>query len=92
MTMTAERIMRENLVTLANCFAEAKGWSLATVSKHIHGNQAFLNEYLNGKRAGGEVKEVSPTVKTYFKMMKKLRDEWPEGTKRPALARIPIWG
>lgn len=80
----SEQIMRENLVTLAQCFATAKGWSLSTASKHIHGNQAFLDKFLKG--------EVSPTLGTYFRMMEKLRTEWPAGTKRPKLARIPIWG
>jgi hypothetical protein len=80
----SERIMRENLVTLAQVFASARGWSLATVSKHIHGNQAFLDKFLKG--------EVSPTLRTYFAMMEKLRNEWPPGVKRPKLARIPIWG
>jgi hypothetical protein len=82
--MTAEELMRANLIALAQTYATAKGWSLATVSKQIHGNQAFLAEYFAGK--------MSPRVDTYFTMIEKLRREWPKGTKWPVLASIPKLG
>jgi hypothetical protein len=68
--MTSEELMRANLIALAQRYAEAKGWSLATVSKEIHGNQAFLNAYLAG--------EMAPRVDTYFSMVEKLRANWPK--------------
>jgi len=82
--MTAEDLMRANLIALAQTFATAKGWSLATVSKQIHGNQAFLSEYFAGRMA--------PRVDTYFTMIDRLRAEWPKGTKWPVTASIPKLG
>lgn len=82
--MAPEDLMRTNLIALAQTYASAKGWSLATVSKQIHGNQAFLGEYLAGR--------MSPTVRTYFSMIEKLRRNWPRGTPWPKTAGIPKLG
>lgn len=76
-----ERIMVENLLALAQAYASANGWSLATVSKRIHGNQAFLADFLEGN--------VSTSIKTYFQMVDKLRAEWPKGTAWPATREVP---
>lgn len=72
--------MRENLLVLAQTFATANGWSLATVAKIIHGNQAFLARYLAGK--------VAPTTKTYHLMVNRLRATWPAGTPWPITSPI----
>jgi hypothetical protein len=77
----SEQIMRQNLLVIAQTFATAKGWALATVSKQIHGNQAFLERYLAG--------EISTTIKTYFVMVDRLREAWPPGTKWPATLDVP---
>jgi len=82
--MTPEELMRANLIVLAQTYAQAKKLSLATVSKEIHGNQAFFAEYLAGK--------MSPTVRTYFLMIDKLRVKWPRGVKWPKTASIPKLG
>lgn len=82
--MSPEDLMRTNLIAVAQRYAEAKGWSLATVSKEIHGNQAFLGAYLAG--------QMSPRVDTYFAMIEKLRANWPRGTKWPVTASIPKLG
>lgn len=79
--MQPEDLMRQNLIAISQTYATAKGWALATVSKQIHGNQAFLGEYLAGN--------MSPTVKTYFGMIDKFRAHWPEGTDWPDTATIP---
>lgn len=76
-----EQIMRENLLVLAQTFASAKRWSLATVSKQIHGNQAFLAQFLSG--------EVSTTIRTYEKMLGDLRASWPPNTAWPETRAIP---
>ena len=73
--------MRENLLVLAQTFATAKGWSLVTVSKKIHGNQRFLAEFTDGS--------VSTGLGTYFGMIEKLRGMWPVGLKWPELRDIP---
>lgn len=76
--------MRENLLVLAQTFATANGWSLSTVSKQIHGNQAFLAEYLAG--------EVSTTIKTYYLMVNRLRSKWPPKTAWPKTSPISKLG
>lgn len=74
----SEQIMRENLLVLAQTYATANGWALATVSKQIHGNQAFLEKYLAG--------EISTTIKTYYLMVNRLRQRWPAKTPWPRTA------
>jgi len=77
----SEQIMRENLFVIAQTFATAKGLALTTVSKRFHGNQNFLNDYVKG--------DISTTLKTYFGIIDKLREEWPTGTKWPETRSIP---
>ena len=76
--------MRENLLVLAQTYAESKGWSLGQVSKLIHGNHGFLGKYLAG--------EVSPTTRTYFLMLNRLRASWPKKTPWPQTAAIAKLG
>jgi hypothetical protein len=76
----SEQIMRENLLVLAQTYATANGWSLSTVSKMIHGNQAFLSKFLAG--------EISTTIKTYYGMIEYLRMNWPKGTDWPVTQDI----
>lgn len=82
--MTPEDLMRSNLIAIAQRFADAKGWSLSTVSKKIHGKQDFLENYFAGK--------VNPRIDTYFSMIGKLRASWPRGTEWPKTAPIPKLG
>jgi hypothetical protein len=80
----SEKIMRENLLVLAQTYATANGWSLSTVSKQIHGNQAFLAKFLDG--------EISTTIKTYFLMVDRLRKNWPKKTPWPKTRAIQKLG
>lgn len=80
----SEQIMRENLIVLAQAFADANGWSLSTVSKQIHGNQAFLAKYSAG--------EISTTIKTYYLMVNRLRRDWPKKTPWPKTSPIEKLG
>lgn len=82
--MTPEEIMRSNLFAIAQTYATAKKQAMTTVSKNIHGNQNFLAQYLQG--------EVAPTVKTYFKMVNRFREDWPKGTPWPKTVAIPKLG
>lgn len=77
----SEQIMRENLFVLAQAFADAKGLSLTTVSKRIHGNQRFLEKYLAG--------EISTTIRIYYQMVRRLREAWPKGTAWPKTRDVP---
>lgn len=79
-----EEIMRQNLMVIAQTFATANGWSLSTVSKQIHGNQAFLAKFLEG--------EISTTLKTYDLMVNRLRARWPKKTPWPQTVAIPKLG
>ena len=80
----SEKLMRANLIVIAQAYATAKGWSLSTVSKEIHGNQAFLEKFLAG--------EVSTTIGKYFAMIDQLRKNWPAGVKWPQTSAIPKLG
>lgn len=80
----SEQLMRENLLVLAQTYATAKGWSLVTVSKKIHGNQRFLAEFTDG--------DVSTTLRTYYQMVDRLRADWPKGVKWPKLRDVPAPG
>lgn len=82
--MNPEEMMRNNLIAIAQAYAEAKGQAMTTVSKNIHGNQNFLQQYLVG--------EVAPTVKTYFAMVNRFRHKWPKGTPWPKTVAIPKLG
>lgn len=77
----SEQIMRENLLVLAQTYAIEKGWALTTVSKQIHGNQSFLEDFVAGK--------ISTTLKTYHLMIDRLRDQWPTGLKWPTTREVP---
>jgi hypothetical protein len=80
----SEQIMRENLLVLAQTYATANGWSLSTVSKQIHGNQAFLAKFLAG--------EISTTIRTYYQMVDRLRENWPRKTPWPKTVAVPKLG
>lgn len=73
--------MRSNLMVLAQAFADAKGWALSTVSKKIHGDQAFLERYISGKG--------STRIDTYFAMIDRFRAEWPTGAPWPKTTEVP---
>ena len=73
--------MRENLLVIAQTYADAKGWSLATVSKQIHGNQSFLTEFMAGN--------VSCGIGTYEQMLDRLRVNWIAGLAWPKTRDVP---
>ena len=76
----SDQIMRDNLLTLAGAFARARGWSMSTVSKKIHGKQDFFDLYQVGK--------TSTRVSHYWMMVDKFREMWPPGTPWPRT--VPI--
>ena len=73
--------MRSNLMVLAQAFADAKGWAMSTVSKRIHGDQAFLERYISEKG--------STRIDTYFAMIERFRAEWPTGAPWPKTVEVP---
>lgn len=77
----SEEIMRNNLFALAQRYATGHGLNLTTVSKRIHGNQRFLERFLEGK--------VSTTLRIYFQMVDRLRATWPKKTEWPKTVPVP---
>lgn len=67
--------MRENLFVVAQAYADANGLAMTTVSKRFHGNQFFLERFIRG--------QVSTTVRKYYEMLERFREEWPAGAKWP---------
>lgn len=43
-----EKAARKNLLTIATVYAKARGWSLATVSKEVHGSSKFFDDFRKG--------------------------------------------
>jgi hypothetical protein len=70
-----EKIMRENLFVIAQAYATAKGLSLTTISKEIHGNGGFFAGFIAG--------ELSTGLDTYFTMLNRMRSRWPRKTPWP---------
>lgn len=76
--------MTENLMVVAQTFASSRNWSLTTLSKRIHGNQGFLENYATGR--------VTVTIRTYFQIIEKLRQMWPEDLAWPITSALPPLG
>jgi len=76
--------MRANLIALAQAYAENTGRSLASVSKEVHGNQAFLLRFANS--------EISVRLDTYFKIINRIRKGWPDHAPWPVTSAIPKLG
>ncbi len=68
--------MRDNLMILAEDFAQATGWSMATISKKIHGKSTFFDEFKAGKQ--------TTRISHYFVMVNRFRARWPAGRKWPS--------
>lgn len=79
---TFESVCRDNLLALAGGYAEAKGLSLATVSRKFHGNQAFFSDFKKGDR--------SITLSKVAEMLNAIRKAWPPGTPKPKLRSVPM--
>lgn len=75
------KIMRQNVVTLAKAFAEAKGLKLSTVSRMFHGDPQYL---------GNLVKGSYPKVDKYDASMEFFMAHWPEGVERPIIVQIIV--
>lgn len=70
-----EKTARENLLLIAREYARATGLSLATISKEMYGNQAFLQGFEQGKQ--------SIRLSKLDEMLVKFSDKWPRGAKWP---------
>ena len=77
-----EKTLRDNLMSLARAYAKARGVALTTVSRQIHGNVNFLNDYGNDY--------ISITVSKYAEMVAEMRADWPHGSPRPRMKTVRI--
>jgi hypothetical protein len=80
----SEQIMRENLTALAKKFAKARGLSLSTISKKIHGKSDFFEEYSAGRQ--------TTRINHYWLMVNRLRMLWPPGVEWPKTKPIEELG
>ncbi len=71
-------------MALATVFADATGWSLATISKKIHGKSNFFEQYGAGKQ--------TTRISHYYEMVDRFRAEWPTGTPWPQTQPIQKLG
>lgn len=77
----SDELMRQNMAVVAQAYANAKNLALTTVSKRFHGSSSFLTRYIAGAS--------SPTIRQYFAILGRLREDWPKGVKWPRTAPIP---
>ena len=77
-----EKTLRDNLMSLAFAYAKARGVALTTVSRQIHGNVNFLNDY------GDDY--ISITVSKYAEMVIRMRETWPKGSPRPRMKVVRV--
>lgn len=74
------RILRDNLLTLAQNYARATKSSLPAVSKRFYGNVGFFAEF----RAGG----TSISIDKYDAVVERFREEWPSDREWPFLRAV----
>lgn len=77
MTQALEPILRDNLLTVARRFAEARRIKLTTVSRLAHGDDPFFDRLAK--------KQGSFTARKYDEVMQKFRELWPEGIEFPPI-------
>lgn len=73
--MIVETVLREHLLTLADCYAKATKRSISAVSNEIYGNGLFLDDFRGGKR--------SVSLRLYDDMLSAIEQGWPEGLAKP---------
>jgi hypothetical protein len=76
--MKFERLLRANLLAMANAFASAKDWKLSTVGRASIGDSRFFDKLAAPKPSGFN-------ISTYGAAMAWFDEEWPEGADKPAL-------
>lgn len=77
-----DRTARENLLAIADVYAGATGLSLATISRHVYGNQAFFAELRRGDR--------SITFAKAEELLQVFSTRWPKGVKWPKTRPISM--
>jgi hypothetical protein len=75
-------LVRANLLAIAAAYARERGISISAVSKKFYGNSIFFRLLRDGNEA--------VTVPTVDRMLRKFRDEWPEGADIPFLPIIDM--
>lgn len=76
--------MRTNFLLIAAAYGVHKGLPENVVSKRVYGHQDFLKRYRDG--------ETCPSIENYYRMIGKMRDDWPAGAPWPETLPIPKVG
>jgi len=70
---------RKNLLRLAETYAEAKGYKLATVSRRAHGDPRFFDSLKEQEQRGERTdSKGSFTIRVYSKLITWFYSNWPE--------------
>lgn len=72
-----EKAARKNLIAIAAAYGKARGWSLATVSKEVHGNSKFLAEFKAGK-CSTTLAHFQTMLGKFWNLYRKAGLDWPE--------------
>ena len=75
-----EKLIRDNLILIAEAYAEAVGKSLTTVAKEFYGRGDFFE---NLRRGEGTI-----SIARLETMLNRFRDEWPAGAEWPVTSPI----
>jgi hypothetical protein len=75
-------LCRQNLVALAEKFAEAEGVQLSTVSKRAYGNATFFDDLREGRQSIS-VRKVNDALAWF-------RENWPKGVEWPELPKLSM--
>lgn len=70
-----EQALKDYMLAIAEEYARANGWVLATVARRLHGDDGFFRKFAAG--------EVSITLKKYDEMLVSFASDWPEDAEWP---------
>ena len=75
--------VRKNLFRIVDAYARATGLSISTISGRFYGNQAFLDNFREGR-----IKSM--TFRKLDEFLEKLAAVWPEKVKWPKTAPLSM--
>jgi hypothetical protein len=81
-TRPLESTLRANLMAVADVYIQHTGLARATLSRRMHGNDDFLDQFESGR--------CSVTVSKYQDMLLWLSHHWPTGARWPSTATVRI--
>ena len=70
-----KRVIRKNLLDIANAYRKATGQTLSAVSREFYGNSNFLSEFRAGRQ--------SLSVDKLNDVVEQFRAQWPDNADWP---------